>query len=150
MRSEDVVGTLDQQTSKIGVAGLGDAELRVSISGLAAPRSQTEVAADVATLLEAFLAPQGQHERCRRDRANTMDLQQRLCLWILGLTELSDLKIVLLDLQCHLGDLLEYGAECLSQTGRHHRQASLRKALCRCCWHAMTAGLGEPSDGVHC
>jgi hypothetical protein len=70
VRSEDVVGTLDQQTSEIGVAGLGDAELRIPITGLAASRSQTEVAADIATLLEAFLATQGQDERRCRDRTN--------------------------------------------------------------------------------
>ena len=36
MRSEDMVRTLDQQTSQIGVASLGDAELRVAFPGLAA------------------------------------------------------------------------------------------------------------------
>jgi hypothetical protein len=35
MRSKDVVGTLDRQTSQVGVAGLRDPELRVPISGLA-------------------------------------------------------------------------------------------------------------------
>jgi len=34
MRSKDMVGTLDQQTSEIGVAGVRDAELRIMISGL--------------------------------------------------------------------------------------------------------------------
>jgi hypothetical protein len=62
VRSEDVVGTLDQQTSEIGVAGLGDAELRVPISGLAASRSQAELTPYVAALLKALLAAQGQHE----------------------------------------------------------------------------------------
>jgi hypothetical protein len=56
VRAEDVVGTLDQQASEISVAGLGDAELRVSISGLAASRSQAEVAANITTPLEALLA----------------------------------------------------------------------------------------------
>jgi len=34
VRSQDVVGALDQQTSKVGVAGVGDAELRIMVSGL--------------------------------------------------------------------------------------------------------------------
>jgi hypothetical protein len=34
MRSEDVVRTLDQQTSEIGVASLGDTELRIVFAGL--------------------------------------------------------------------------------------------------------------------
>ena len=32
MRSQDVVGALDQQTSEVCVAGVGDAELRIVIS----------------------------------------------------------------------------------------------------------------------
>jgi hypothetical protein len=54
-----MVGTLDQQRTKIHVASLGDAELWVAIPGLTAFRSQAEVAADIATSLEAFLASQG-------------------------------------------------------------------------------------------
>ena len=150
MRSEDVVGTLDQQTSEISVAGLGDAELRIPITGLAASRSETEVATNIATLLEAFLAAQGQDERRCRDRTNTMDLQQNLCLWILYLAELLDLTVVLLDLERHLSDLLEHRAKCLSQSRRHHGQASLRKGACRRRRHAMAARLRQPSYSVHC
>lgn len=32
MWSQDVVGALDQQTSKISVASLGDAELRIALA----------------------------------------------------------------------------------------------------------------------
>ena len=110
MRPEDVVGALDQQTSEIGVAGLGDAKLRIPITGLAASRSQTKVAANIATLLEAFLAAQRQDERRRRNRTNTMDLQQSLRLWILCLAELLDLTVILFDLERHLSDLLKHGA----------------------------------------
>jgi hypothetical protein len=49
-----MVGTLDQQTSEIDVAGLCDAELRVSISGLTASRSQAEVTTYISTSLKAF------------------------------------------------------------------------------------------------
>jgi hypothetical protein len=56
MWAKDMVGTLDQQTSQIDVAGLGDTELRITISRLTASRSQSEIAPDVATLLKAFLA----------------------------------------------------------------------------------------------
>jgi hypothetical protein len=37
--SQDVVGALDQETSEVDVAGLSNAELRVSISRLAPSRS---------------------------------------------------------------------------------------------------------------
>ena len=36
MRSEDVVRTLDQQTSEVGVASFGDTELRIVSAGLTA------------------------------------------------------------------------------------------------------------------
>ena len=39
VRSKDVVGTLDQQTSEICVAGVGDAKLRIMVSGLTSARS---------------------------------------------------------------------------------------------------------------
>ena len=41
MRSQDVVGAFDQQTSEIGVTGMGDAKLRIMVSGLTSTRSQT-------------------------------------------------------------------------------------------------------------
>ena len=39
VRSKDMVGALDQQTSEVCVAGVSDAELRVMISGLTSTRS---------------------------------------------------------------------------------------------------------------
>ena len=55
--SEDVVGALDQQTSEIGVASLGDAELRIAFTGLAASWPQAEIAAYVTTSPETLLIP---------------------------------------------------------------------------------------------
>jgi hypothetical protein len=129
MRSKYVVGTLDQQTSQIRVAGLRDPELRVPIAGLTASRSQAEIAPDIAALLEALLAAQSQHERQSRKVAHTVDLQQRLRLRILRLTELLDLTVVPLDLGCHLCDLFDDRSKWLSQPGWHHYQASLGKVL---------------------
>jgi hypothetical protein len=57
MRSEDVVRTLDQQTSEIGVASLGDTELWIVFAGLTASWSQAEISAQVTTSAEAFLIP---------------------------------------------------------------------------------------------
>jgi hypothetical protein len=55
VRSEDVVGALDQQASKICVAGEGDAKLRIMVSGLTASWSQAEVTTHIATWLETLL-----------------------------------------------------------------------------------------------
>lgn len=38
VRSEDMVGALDQQTSEVCVAGMGNAELRIMVSGLTSTR----------------------------------------------------------------------------------------------------------------
>ena len=62
MRSEDVVRALDQQTSKVRVTGVGDAELRIVISGLTSTRSQAKIATDVTTSSEPLLASERQHE----------------------------------------------------------------------------------------
>src|SRR5271170_155336 len=120
MRSKDVIGALDQQTSKIGVTGMGDAKLRIVISGLTSPRSQAQVAAHIATSSEPFLAAESQYEGQGGEMADTVNLQQGLRLRILGLAELLDLPVVLLDLQRHLRDLLEHRAERLSQSRRHN------------------------------
>ena len=83
MRPEDMIGALDQQRPEVEIASLGDAELRVSIPGLAAFWPQAEVAADIATSLEAFLVAQRQDVSQGRELPDTVDLDQRLCLWIL-------------------------------------------------------------------
>src|SRR5277367_1307953 len=83
VRAEDMVGTLDQQASQVDVAGLGDAELRIAIARLTASGSETEIATNIATLLEAFLASQGQHEGQSRDVTHAVHLQQGLGLRIL-------------------------------------------------------------------
>ena len=123
-----MVRTLDQQASEIGVASLSDAELWVVFTGLATSWSETEIAAYVATSLEAFLVAERQHEGQGGDVANPVDLQQSLGIWKLGLCQLLDLAIVLLDLQSHLGNLLKHRTQRLLQCRRHHRQTALREA----------------------
>ena len=49
-----MVGAFDQQRSEVDVASLGDAELCVAIPGLAASRTQAEIAAHIPASLEAF------------------------------------------------------------------------------------------------
>src|SRR5258708_11478460 len=123
-----MVGTLDQQAAEIDVASLGDAELWVAIPGLTASWPQTEVAADIATSLEAFLASQRQDVSQSRELPDTVDLDQRLCLWILHLSELLDQSVVVLDLFRHLRDLLAHRTKRLSATWRRHRRAPLSES----------------------
>jgi broad specificity phosphatase PhoE len=95
MRSENMIGALDQQRPEVDIASLGDAELRVVVPGLAASRPQAEVTADIPTSLEAFLAAQRQNVRQCRELADAIDLDQRLRLWVLRLRESLDGTVVL-------------------------------------------------------
>src|ERR1700733_10911200 len=80
MRSENMVGALDQQRTQVDVASLGDAELWVAVAGLAAFRTQAEITTHIATSLEALLAAQRQYVGQRRELSNAVDLEQRLGL----------------------------------------------------------------------
>src|SRR5438105_3598420 len=137
MRSEDMVRTLDQQTSKVGVASLGDTELRIVFAGLAASWSQAEIAAHITTSAEAFLIAQSQDEGEGGDVTDALDGQQRLGLGILGLSHPLDLAVVLLDLDRHLRDLFEHRAECPLEPWRHHCLAALSEASGGGCRHTI-------------
>ena len=96
VRPKHMVGALDQQRAQIDVAGLGDAELRIALAGLAATRSQAEITANIATSLEPFLAAQRQHVSQGRELTDAVDLDQRLRLWILGLRQPLDQPVICL------------------------------------------------------
>ena len=81
---------------------------------------------------------------------DAVNLQQRLCLRILGLAELLDLPVVQLDLYCHLRDLLKYRTECLCQSRRHNSEAALSEAGCGGGRHTIAAGLRQTTNRVHC
>ena len=72
-----------------------------------------------------------------------MNLQQRLCLRIFGLTELLDLPVVLLYLDCYLRDLLEHWTERLCQPWWHNSEAALSEAGGGGSRHTVAAGLRQ-------
>jgi hypothetical protein len=124
-----VVGTLNQQTSEVSVAGLGDPELRVAFAGLAPFWSQAKAAAHIAASTKALLGAQSQDERQSGDVTDAMDGQQGLSLGVFGLSHALDLPVVLLDLQRQRCDLFEHWVECQLESGRHGSLAALSKAL---------------------
>ena len=131
MRAKYVVGTLDQETSELGIASLGNAQLRIVVSSLAAFWLKAKVATDITTLPEAFLAAKSEHEGECRDRSNAVHLLQSLRLWVLGLAELLDLAILLFDPQRHLRGFFEHRVQCHCERWRHHCQAALCEAAGR-------------------
>jgi len=72
MWPQDMVSALDQQTSKIGVASLGDAKLRIAFARLAAFWSESKIATDVPTATESALIPERQHEGKRGDMTDAV------------------------------------------------------------------------------
>jgi hypothetical protein len=79
-----VVGALDQQGAEVDISSLGDAKLRVSSTGLTSSWSQSQVATHIAALPEPFFAPQGENIDQRNELAYTINLDQCLCLSVLG------------------------------------------------------------------
>ena len=150
MRSKNMIGTLDQKRPEVGVSSLSDAQLWVPFARLAASRPQAEVAADIATPLEAFLAAKRQDIGQRRELADAVDLEQRLCFWILRLRESFDGAIVVLDLYRHSSDLFQDWAKRLGQSWRQDRHASLREAQRGRGRQSISAGLGQSAHRVHC
>src|SRR5260370_18304370 len=106
-------------------------------------------AADIATSLEAFLASQRQHVSQSRELPDTVDLDQRLCLWIVRVSGLLDQRVVVLDLLRHIRDLPEHRTKRLSQTWRQHRHAPLGEAQRGRGWQTVAAGLGQSTHRVH-
>lgn len=73
VRSTDMVGAPDQQTSEISVASLSDPEPRIAFAGLTAFWSHAKVTAHVSTPTKAFLIAQRQNERESRDVTDAVD-----------------------------------------------------------------------------
>jgi hypothetical protein len=131
-------------------------ELRIVISGLTSPWPQAQVTPHIATSSEPFLATEGQYEGQGGEMADTMNLQQRLRLRILGLAELLDLPVVLLDLQRHFRDLLEHRTERLSQPSPDFGKFNLQQVVVsqnplfqELCWIVGRVGL-LPRCGLSC
>jgi hypothetical protein len=84
-----------------------------------------EIAAYVPASPEALLVPQSEDEGQSRDVADALNLQQGLRLGILRLREFDDQPIVLLDLECHLCNLLKYRSQRAYESSRHSGNAAL-------------------------
>ncbi len=150
MWPQDVVGALDQQTSQIGIAGLGDAELRIAFARLTAFWPEPKIATNVSTTSEPTLIPERQHEGKRGDVADSMNRHHGLGLGILGLSQPLDIPVVLLDLERHLRDLGKDRIECQLQPWRHRGVSSLSEALRGRSRHTVTPSLRQPTNRVHC
>ncbi len=76
--AEDVLGAADEQTSQVGIAGFGDAQLFVERSGLVALGHEPEVGGDIARSFETLWIFDGEYESQCGDGADSRDLAQAL------------------------------------------------------------------------
>jgi hypothetical protein len=66
------------------------------------------------------------------------------------LREFDDQPIVLLDLECHLRNLLEHRSQRACESWRHSGKAAFGKTPRRGSRHTVAAGLGQSAYRVHC
>ncbi len=88
-RPQDVLRSLHQQRSQIGVSLFADMHLRLAPPRVSSSWLQSQIAAHVAALAEAMRIFQRQHVRHRDQRAHTLDLLQQRRLRIILLRQLS-------------------------------------------------------------
>src|SRR5690348_11754568 len=72
-RTQNVLRSLHQQSSQIGIAFFADVHLRLTLAGVPSSWLQSQIAAHVAALAEAMRIFQRQQEGQRDQRAYSLD-----------------------------------------------------------------------------
>jgi hypothetical protein len=80
-----MMSALDEQRPKVGIAFLGDLQLRLTASRVAACRLQTDVAACIAALRETVRIFESQDKGERHQGTHAMNLSQQRNFWVGGL-----------------------------------------------------------------
>jgi hypothetical protein len=111
------MSALDEQGPKVWIAFLGDVQLRLTASGVAACRLQTDVAARIATLREAVGIFESQDVGQRHQRAHAMNPGQQRNFRVGSLPEIDDLAVVLADLKCERLILCSTGSMEMRRAG---------------------------------
>jgi hypothetical protein len=116
------MSALNEQRPKIWIAFLGDVQLRLTASRVAACRLETDIAARVATLRETVRIFESQDIGQRHQRTHAINLGQERHFGIRCLPEFDDLSFVPTNLQREYLDACQY---------RFHRvrRAGLRSVL---------------------
>src|SRR6266404_3951591 len=140
-RSQNVLRSLYQQGSQIGVAFLTDVHLRLALSGVSSSGLQSQVAAHVAVFAKTMRILQRQQERQRDQRAHSLHLLQReiACLRQLSASKCLDGPV------CSL-ELLQYGP---IQTQSPSRQVGPHLRSTNCASLALTQTLMPHYSAEH-
>jgi hypothetical protein len=121
--TRDALGTVDQQAPQVASTGLGDSQLRVTISRLVASGDQTQGGANLPGLPEAGWVFQGEDKRQRRQRADADGTAQAARLGITLAAEDLDLLAATADLLIEGSNALQDRPQgCLERVwdGRGH------------------------------
>ena len=92
--SQDVLRSLHQQRSQIGIAFFADMQLRLAPPRVAPSRLQAQITTHVPTFTKAMRIFQRQQERQRDQRAYALDLLQQRHLRITLLCQILDALVV--------------------------------------------------------
>src|SRR6202158_1265580 len=93
--------SLHQQRAQIRVAFLGDSQLWLALSRIAAPRPQPKVTTDVSAFLESVLIRDSEYEGQSDQRPNSTHLLQECRFRIILPGDLLDFAITVFDLLCY-------------------------------------------------
>ena len=114
-RSQDVLGTTDQQFANKSIAGFGNPQLGIPIPGLVLSGSEPQIRSYLATSSKPMGILEGQNKGQSCDRSYSSNLLKVLGVRILLLAQVLNLSIGLVDLCGELLDDLQQGLQNLLQ-----------------------------------
>jgi hypothetical protein len=92
------MGAIDQEPPPIAITSFRDAQLRITLAGLASFGPKAELTADIPALTKVILISYGQDIGERRQRAHSTDLRSGPCFWILLFRPLQNEFVIGFDL----------------------------------------------------
>ena len=155
-RSQDVLGTTDQQFANKPIAGFGNPQLGIPIPGLVLSGSEPQIRSHLATSSKPMGILEGQNKGQSCDRSHSSNLLKVLGVRILLLAQLLYLSIVLADLCGELLDHLQQGLQSCLQATRNVELDPMGKSLCGTTgkmlpegFHRSSDMIDEPGSGPH-
>jgi hypothetical protein len=117
--TQDVVGTVHEESAKIAVASLGDMKLRIVLTGLILLRDKAKTGTDFTAFPETMRIFEGENISQGSERSNTADVSKQICFGIMILAELFDLTIISIDLLSKGGDMIQDRSKSRKQILRY-------------------------------
>ena len=146
--AEDIVRAVDEQLAQIDITGLGDAQLRVTVTRLVSPGDETQSWTDVAAPGKAFGVFESEDEGQGGERTHAADALELEGLGIAFLTEELDLAVVSSDLLSEGCDGVEDGEQSWLERVRNGVSNFVSEVRGRAGGQTKTGALSDPTDVV--